>query len=382
MAVNYPVVVNSLENSIAGLEKDNQIKDDKINSLEKSITDLTSRLAQGKEEADTHVAKLRKEHEEQMQQKERIISELNNSISKIEIENKTIKEENSNNRDKILKMEMKIHELEGQITRNDTEVEPIKIQFDKVQEEIKAKEKSLKDRYTEIDELKLKIESLNTISQNVTSAKDEEIEKYKTQVDTLQKLVQTKEDFLTQKETLINDLNNKIGEMTVEIENLNNLIPKKPVLEEADEIVKGAQCPRCGMSVFEEYKIDEGKRTLIKKYCPNTSCGWTVSEKQKIECSLDTRASDDGLKELKMFRVEKNEVKEVNTLDSKSVIIIADPKQETIWIWKGAESDRFEYVQATSQSSIIKNEVMKKPHVHIERVEDGKEPKHFPNIKK
>ena len=84
--------------------------------------------------------------------------------------------------------------------------------------------------------------------------------------------------------------------------------------------------------------------------------------------------------ELKVYQIKGGELEEVRKLDSSMVALLADYPQEIVWIWKGSESSRFEYAEATRQGTYVKNEVLKKPNAHIVRVNEGEEPDNFPTI--
>jgi uncharacterized phage infection (PIP) family protein YhgE len=207
------------------------------------------------------------------------------------------------------------------------------------------------------------------------------------QIEQMLKDIETKDNTITDKETQIADLNSKIAglnghidELNANIEELKEQIPKKPVYEEAEVTEKGAACPKCGWTVLEDYKIVDGVKHLIRKRCPNTFCMWTsVEEQPKIAISMsDEEPGEIETPTLKMYRIKGTELEEIQKLESSMVALLADYPQETVWIWKGAESSRFEYAEATRQATYVKNDILKKTNAHIVRVTEGEEPENFP----
>jgi len=212
------------------------------------------------------------------------------------------------------------------------------------------------------------------------SQDENEIKSLKSQLDALQREVRTKENMLKEKDGKIEALETKIEGMDTEIKALQEQIPKKIAFEKAEEVIKGAACPNCGIPTYEEYKTEEGARTLIRKYC--SACGWIFTERPEIAVALEAEVPEEIEKEIKIFNVKRGKVEAATTLDSTMVAIIADPLQEIVWIWKGAASGRFEYAEATKEAARIKNELIRTPHAHIERVEEGDEPENFPKFEK
>lgn len=336
----------------------------KIDLLEKKITDLESEI-KGKDEQlnslEVFSNELKKQHAKELKAKNQMISELENSVSNKEEEIKGLNED-------ILGKNNKISELQDENSKLINKIP-------KIQNQISAKE--------------LEIENLKKEMAEKISQVENEIKSLKSHTDELQGIIKTKEDTLREKDKKIdelnkeiNELNKKIEELNTEIDELKKQVPKKPVFEKAEEVIKGGSCPKCGFPIYEEYKIVEGERQLIRKYCPNISCGWTIIGKPKIAIALEAEMPEKVEKEIKIFKVKKDGLEETKTLNSKMVAIIADPSQDIIWIWKGKDSSRFEYAEATRQATRVKMEIVKIFHARIERVDEGEEPKNFPKLRK
>jgi len=134
------------------------------------------------------------------------------------------------------------------------------------------------------------------------------------------------------------------------------------------------------MATLEEYRFVDGKKHLIRKYCPNTFCLWTSAEEPKITISLTTEGPKEEEQSVSLFKIKGIELEDTQTLDSSAVIIIADQIQNIVWIWKGKDSSRFEYAEATRHATKVKNDVVKKASAHIERINEGDEPENFPKL--
>ena len=213
-------------------------------------------------------------------------------------------------------------------------------------------------------ELNAKIESSSRELQNKLAERDAELEKLNREI-----------------ESYNSQLNELLGELTskdAEIEELKEQIPKKPVYAKADTVVKGAGCPKCGWTTLEEYKIVDGKKQLIRKHCPNTFCLWTSAETPTVKIAMTKEAPDEEVQPARIFKVVKGELEETPVLESAFVAILADPEQNTVWIWKGKFSDRFEYAEATRHAATAKANLMKKANARIIRVDEGEEPENFP----
>lgn len=273
-----------------------------------------------------------------------------------------------------------------------------------LKDEMEKLEKVISDSTSTRDELTAKIASLekditnleselqNQIMENdsiIIRIKEDMVDKASRDENELKSLgrqlkellgeLDAKEDIIREKDEAINELNNKNEELNTKIDELKEQIPKKPVYEKAEEVIKGAGCPKCGWTTFEEYKFVDGQRKLIRKYCPNTFCSWTSTGEPKV--AIATREiPEEVIKEVRIFRVRGAEtLEEITTLDSTMVAIIADPAQEVVWIWKGKDSNRFDYAEATRHAITIKNEMVKS-YAPTKRINEGEEPSNFPKL--
>ncbi len=321
--------INDLNNSLSTTKKDaeNSLneKKEKISELEKAISDKTNEL----EELDKEVSN-----------KNSKISELENQINEQKNEISTLKDKSAGSEGEVSDLKSKASELEGNVS-----------ELENLKSENESKIKDLEDQLAQFDSLKKEV-----------SVKDEKINELNSKIDAAN--------------TETDELNKKITELNNKIEELKEQIPKKPVYEKAEETVKGGPCPKCGFPTYEEYKFVEGEKQLIRKYCPNTSCGWRSADRPKIKIMLTSEMPEEEAMELKIYQVKREGLEETDAINSKMVAIISDPGQNIIWIWKGKDSSRFEYADATNQAAKIKKE--KLFQAHIERVDEGEEPENFP----
>ena len=288
----------------------------------------------------------------------------------------------------ITNLETKLSQKDETISNFETKLETSNSSISERDEKAKKLEDTIKEKDDIISRLKAELSRLDA----ELSAAVQEATKSENETNNLRKEVETLQQTLTKAQARIEDSNSKatqlfleidekdsiIANLSQEIENLKEQIPKKPVYEEAEETVKGAGCPKCGWTTLEEYKIVDGKKQLIRKYCPNTFCLWTSVEEPKITISLTAEGPEEIDQSLRLFKITGTELEATQSLDSSKVIIIADPAQNTVWIWKGKESSRFEYAEATRHAATVKNDVVQKASANIIRVNEGEEPENFP----
>lgn len=325
--------VTSLEQQVSSLETTIKEKTATIASLEGKLTDLNSSM----DSKDNLVAKL----EEELTSKANNITTLEKALSDQKAENTQLHD--------------KTAALEDQIASKQVEIDGIKQEMSQQLDQLNNKLVQQTEQYKT---------DVNTLNNKITE---------------LQGLVDLKEKALQEKDGQIGILNGQIETLNTKIEELKEQIPKKPVYEDADEVVKGSGCPKCGWTTIEEYKIVDGKKHLIRKYCPNTFCMWTSTEGHAIKISDEMPETETEV--LKVFNIVKGELVETPTVNTTMVAIISDPDQNTVWIWKGEDSSRFEYAEATTLATKVKNDILKKPTANITRVNEGAEPDNFPNIK-
>ena len=287
----------------------------------------------------------------------------------------------------------KVNSLEKQVAALESELRDAKAKLPTLEGTVKELENTVSTQKEEINKLNDQVSSQNSkisaLDADLSQAKgtstnqEGEINNLKSQIESLQTSLNEKENTITDMNNALTKRNNTIDELNAKIEELKEQIPKKQVFEKADEVVKGAGCPKCGWTTIEEYKYVGEKKQLIRKYCPNTFCMWVAGaeEAPTIKIAMDEAAPAEAVKEVTVFKIKGSDIEEVKTLNSKMVAIIADTPQEIVWIWKGSESSRFEYAEATSQATRVKNIVALKPHVPVNRVNEGEEPDNFPSIK-
>ncbi len=327
--------LDSLEEKVSNLNSSIKDKDAKIQTLEASINEKDAKLSKITSEKDAEISKITSEKDAELS---RIASEKDAKISKIASETES----------EISSLISQKDELISKLTsEKESAVDTIKIEMD---------EKLSKD--------------------------SQEIQNLSNQIAQMQSEIESKTNNLANKEEEISQLNKTIEQLNSKIEELKEQIPKKPIYEEAEETVKGPACPKCGWTTLEDYKIIDGKKVLIRKHCPNTFCLWTSVEEPAITISLTSEEVEETAEVLKVFRIRGTELEEISKLDSSMVAIISDPAQNTVWIWKGSESSRFEYAEATRQATNVKNDVTKKQNARIMRVNQDEEPNDFPPIAK
>jgi DNA repair exonuclease SbcCD ATPase subunit len=315
---------------------------------------------------------------------EKKLSELKNTFDDLTKEMASLKTTVSN-------LESKLKEKDNKIISLEENIENLNNSISTDEEEINRLNKANKEKDDQIASLGSNISrletELSTVVQEVPK-KESEITRLKGRLEDLQATIITKQTIIEEKEDQINqltmdseELNKQIVEANAHIEELKEKIPKKPVYEEAEETVKGkSSCPKCGWPTLEEYRTVDGKKQLIRKYCPNTFCLWTSAEEPKIAISLTAEEPKEETQVLSLFKIKGIELEDTQILDSSAVIIIADPVQNTVWIWKGKDSSRFEYAEATRHATKVKNDIVKKTSARIERVNEGDEPENFPKL--
>ncbi len=340
----------SLEEKVTELEANNKNKDGQITAFKSRITNLNELISSLEKvvstrdetmgaQMDIHTSFVEeiKRLTDQVKLTDKEISDLNDKVSELKSEITELKKQNSKLVSKKSKLEAQLSDWETQ----QSDWERKKLKLDKV------------------------------ISEN-----EKEITGLKTKVSELQEEGKRNLEAIGERNEEINSLNLKILALNTKIQELEDQIPKKAVLEKADEVVKGRSCPNCGFTTFEEYKSVKGKKELIRKYCPNPNCRWIMVERPELSVELEGEVPENKTA-IQIFEVKKDGMEEVTTLNSKMVAIIADPVQYIIWIWRGKDSDRFIYAEATREVTKVKNEIIKLPHARIERVEEGEEPENF-----
>ncbi|NVM02704.1 MAG: hypothetical protein HWN67_10230 [Candidatus Helarchaeota archaeon] len=337
---------DELKNILDNLESELKEKKENIASLENKNKDLNDSLANQKEKI-SELEKKVTDKTNEVEGLEKESSDKDNKISELENQIKDQTSEISTLKDKSSGSESEISDLKDKISQLDNNVS----ELEKLKSENESKIKNLEDQLAQVDTLK-----------NEVSAKDEKINDLNTKIEAAN--------------TESEELNNKITELNNKIEELKVQIPKKPVYEKAEETLKGGPCPKCGFPIYEEYKIVEGEKQLIRKYCPNTICGWRSAERPKIKIMMRSEMPEEEKLELKIYQVKREGLEETDAINTKMVAIISDPGQNIIWIWKGKDSSRFEYADATNEATKIKRE--KLFQAHIERVDEGEEPENFP----
>ena len=285
---------------------------------------------------------------------------------------------------KVDSLETQVSSLESQIKGKTENISSLDSEVGSLKNTISSKEADLDKLNTENSELKKEIADLKpkvsgleeqvAANDSTIANSKKEIEDKSSQIENLQNNLKSKETAITEKDGKISDLNTKIEE-------LKEQIPKKRVIEKPDEVVKGPGCPKCGWTTVEEYKFIDEKKTLTRKYCPNTFCNWSwTTEDDKIAITVSDAAIEEEEEVLRVYKVNKDQLEEVPKIDSSMVGIIGDPEQNTVWIWKGNESSRFEYAEATGLAATVKNAIIHKPNANVIRVSEGEEPDNFPKL--
>ena len=343
-----------LEKKVADLTAENKRMIERIKSVEVDLKGSSEKIAsvepdlKGKNEKIVALETELQEKNEKIATLETGVNELNNSISAKDAE--------------LARLTQDISEKTSKITKIQGDATGLQANFSQLRSQSAGKE-------SELENLKSETESMRN------------------QLEELLKDSDAKEATLKKRDGEIADLNQKNAELNKTVENLDSkiselkeLIPKKPVYEKADEVVKGTSgCPKCAWTVMEEYKFVEGKRHLIRKYCPNTFCMWTSSEGPKTLIATG-EAPKEEKKEIKLFRIKGTDLEEIKSLDTAMVAIIADPAQNIVWVWKGEKSSRFEYSEATGLANRVKKDIPVLHNARVERIDEGKEPNNFPKL--
>ncbi|MHA1265952.1 MAG: hypothetical protein ACTSRS_12040 [Candidatus Helarchaeota archaeon] len=332
---------NKIDNEIIDLNKQKNTLESKITTLEEKVKSLESQLTE----------------------KDTTISTLNEKMSTLESDlNETIKT------------------LESELNAKGTKITTLEEKIKTLESELNEKNSSLSEKITEIENLQNQLSEKEATLNKVQQESTELTNQQNTMITNLKNEIASKNELLEKKDQEIENLTEKIDNLNKEIEELKEKIPKKPVYEKADEVVKGAGCPKCGWTTIEEYKYVDGKRQLIRKYCPNTFCMWTSTEGAgiKIETTEEEPVEEDL--SLKLFKIVHGELEPISSISSDLAVIIADPAQNIVWVWKGTNASRFEYAAATRLAFDVKNNILKNPTAHILRVNEGEEPDNFPQL--
>ncbi|MHA1382686.1 MAG: hypothetical protein ACTSR3_02910 [Candidatus Helarchaeota archaeon] len=391
---------HSLEKLYQNQKSEIKEKKGKIFTMEKEIKDLNATLEKTKVDSENFISELKSKHENEINLLNEKLSDLENQILKL---NKEIKDNNEKNtilenqnqnlnnelsklKSEIQNLEIKITQLENLKSQNELELEKLNKQaaenssktestiielnskLENLQKVISDKEKSIKEKDEKINELNNKREELNQSIENLNK-KIEESNKEIMELRNINQELQNENE----------ELNRKIKNLDTKLDDLKGKMPKKVVYETPEQVIKGSPCPKCGMTTFEEFKMVNGKKKIIRKYCPNSSCGWRSAHRPEATIMMSVEAPKEEKKELKIYWVKKDGLEETKSLNSNIVAIISDPAQNVIWIWKGQHANRFEYAEATHQAIEVKN-ISGLVHAKTERVEEGNEPANFPDL--
>ncbi len=281
---------------------------------------------------------------------------------------------------KVSSLESKVASLESQIKGKTENVSSLEGEIGPLKNTLSSKEAENSDLKSEIADLKTKVSGLEDQVAAIPSL-EKELEDKSSSLTSLQSQIESLQNDLKSKETALNDKDSTIADLNAKIEELKELVPKKQVIIKPDEIVKGAGCPKCGWTTVEEYKFIDGKKTLTRKYCPNTFCNWSLRiDELEAKITVSDAAIEEEAEILRIYKVQKDQLEEVPKFDSSMVGIIGDPAQNTVWIWKGNESNRFEYAEATGLAVTVKNAIIHKPNANVIRINEGEEPDNFPKL--
>lgn len=393
---------------IEELTKNNSSLKTQVDGLEKRNSLLISQIEQLKKDSEKSLEEIRNKHSNDLNVKNRELNAKNDEITELNTFISELQKKISELETSITSLEEDISEFKRQNTAKDEALDSLKTDLNNKISDLERMENELTEKDSRIktqqNELELKLSEKGAEAENIISERTTEYEKkledskaaYEKEKNALNEISLKKEEEISQlkekiseltqtisdKDTTISEKEEAIKTLNQSIKELKDQIPEKPIYEKADELVKGAACPNCGVLVWEEYRYIEGKKELIRKYCPNTNCGWSYIDKPDLIITLEGDAPPEKKKELKIFQVVQEDIKEVTEMSSEMVAIVSDPKNNVIWIWKGKDSSRFEYSEATRLASRIKNDIAKLPTARIERIEEGAEPTNFPLINK
>ncbi|MHA1277027.1 MAG: hypothetical protein ACTSQI_07305 [Candidatus Helarchaeota archaeon] len=141
---------------------------------------------------------------------------------------------------------------------------------------------------------------------------------------------------------------------------------KKPKLTDKRKL-----CPRCGSPLM-------NMGSFLK--CP--LCGYThaLEEAPKIVIKYDETSKGEKKEEKpKIFQVLPSGLSSATSLESDSVYLVADPAQNTVWLWKGKSARPGDVYNAGTAATKLKT-AEKMYSAKLVRVEEGEEPAEFPEI--
>ncbi|MHA1784457.1 MAG: hypothetical protein ACTSVE_04620, partial [Candidatus Helarchaeota archaeon] len=138
-------------------------------------------------------------------------------------------------------------------------------------------------------------------------------------------------------------------------------------------------CPRCGGPMLEEK--DENGNVKYKK-CP--ACHYTVGldtkkeEPKGIKIKMDEPIEEKS-EDILIFHMVKDDMVKASELDSDHVSLVADKKQNIIFIWKGKFTSPGERFRAGTAATRLKSSERMYGAKTI-MVDEGEEPDNFPDL--
>ena len=131
-------------------------------------------------------------------------------------------------------------------------------------------------------------------------------------------------------------------------------------------------CPRCGSPLME-----------MGQYLKCSMCGYSKSRDEGPRVAIKYAEVGETKKEadVRLFEVLPSGISPANSLESDGVYLVADPAQNTIWLWKGNSARPKTVYDAGSAATRLKASE-KLYSSKLVRVAEGEEPNNFPDIAK
>jgi chromosome segregation protein len=170
-----------------------------------------------------------------------------------------------------------IDRLSGELSIKNRDLSELQEKDSELQEKLADFEKREAELNSKMKEFEVKISSLNArISEleQTLAEKDDKITQFTTRVAKLEQENQLKDKTITDKTAEMEKLESKIRALNREIEDLKAKVPAEKKDEEIEGVVKSTPCPKCGFQTYDVYEMVDGKKKLIRQYCPNPTCAW------------------------------------------------------------------------------------------------------------
>ncbi len=233
-------------------EKSQSIQGRILLDLRHNSDNLEEELAKAKKELETTQRDLSNReinYENSLQEKNDAVNELKKKLGIMEIECKRLSEKYNNLKKELdetnQKLENTINELSDTKSSLSTKIEEINELKTEYQQKLSSKDNKIEELKTQNSQLNEKINSLKEELENKPD--NTEIEELKTQNSQLNEKVNDLNSIVSEKEALLQDVNNLLLEKDTHIKQLEiELNPSEISVEEDTTSKERTVCPKCG----------------------------------------------------------------------------------------------------------------------------------------